>query len=272
MTTFLRTFAVGTVALATLAAPAAAQRQEQQALEWTGRLAPGKSVIVRNLNGEISVSPSTDGRASIIATKSWRRGRPEQVRVELRRVGGEDGTVIACAFWNEGASCDEDEYRGGRNRKWNWNDDDGPGDVSVRFEVRLPKGVPFVTSSINGGIAIDGATSRVDAETVNGSISARTSGGPVRARTVNGALDVVMGGGLTEDLEFETVNGGISLTIPEGLDADLSMKTVNGTVQTDFPVTLTGRINPKKLNATLGKGGRRLSLETVNGSVRLRKG
>ena len=267
----LRSMALGATAVVTLASTAAAQRQEQSALDWTGRVAAGRTIVVRNLNGEIDVRPADGDRASIVATKSWRRGRPELVRVELKRVGGDDGTVVACAFWNEEASCDETGYRSGRSRGMRWDDDNGPGDVSVRFEIRVPRGVKVVTSSVNGGIGVEGATASVEAETVNGSISARTSGGPVRARTVNGGLDVTMGTTLTEDLEFETVNGGITLTVPEGLDADLSMKTVNGNVSTEFPVTVTGRLNPKKLNATLGKGGRRLSLETVNGSVRLRK-
>lgn len=265
----LMAVALGT---ALVAAPAAAQRREQQALDWTGRVAAGRTMVIRNLNGEVSVRPADGDRATIVATKRWRRGDPEQVRVELRRSGGDDGTVIACAFWREDASCDEDGYRGGRSRGMNWRDDGNSNDVSVDFEVRVPRGVKVVTSSVNGEIAIEGATASIEAETVNGSITARTSGGPVRAKTVNGALDVTMGKALTDDLEFETVNGGITLTVPEGLDAELSMKTVNGSVSSDFPVTVSGRINPKRLNAILGKGGPRLSMGTVNGSVRLRRG
>ena len=49
------------------------------------------------------------------------------------------------------------------------------------------------------------------------------------------------------------------------------MSTVNGSVQSDFPVTIQGRLNPRKLNATLGKGGQRIEMKTVNGDVRLRK-
>jgi hypothetical protein len=34
---------------------------------------------------------------------------------------------------------------------------------------------------------------------------------------------------------------------------------------------VSGRINPRRIRATIGSGGRRISLETVNGSVELRK-
>jgi hypothetical protein len=253
---------------------AAAQRrseQEASALDWNGTVAPGRTVYVRNMNGEITVRPADGPRASIVATKVWRRGNPEMVRVELRRVGGETGDVIACAFWTEKATCSESGYVGGRSN-WRWDDEDGPGDVRVTFDVRLPAGVNLETSSINGGLNVDGVSGRVEAETVNGGVTARSSGGPVRAKTVNGSIDVSMGRAPSDDLEFETVNGGINVAVPDGVDAEITMKTVNGTVSTDFPVTVSGRINPKRLSAVLGKGGRRLSLVTVNGSVRLRKG
>lgn len=273
MPRLIAAFALATFATAPLATPAAAQNRgesEEKALDWSGVVPAGRTVVVRNVNGQITVRRADGPRASIVATKVWRRGRPERVRVELRRSGGESGDVIACAFWNETATCDETGYRNGSNSR-NWNDGDSPGDVQVEFEVRLPAGVHLATSSVNGGVSVDGASGRVEAETVNGQVVARSTAGPVRAKTVNGGIDVTMGTALTEDVEYETVNGSIALSIPDGLDADLTMKTVNGSVSTDFPMTVSGRINPKRLSGTLGKGGRRLSLETVNGSVRLRK-
>ena len=58
---------------------------------------------------------------------------------------------------------------------------------------------------------------------------------------------------------------------PPKIDADIELSTVNGRFQTDWPVTITGRIDPRHLRATLGKGGRRIRLSTVNGNVELRK-
>jgi len=46
---------------------------------------------------------------------------------------------------------------------------------------------------------------------------------------------------------------------------------VNGSIETDFPLTVTGRLGPRRVTGTIGNGGRRLALETVNGSIRLRK-
>lgn len=264
----LLTMALGTM---TAAAPLAAQRSEQsaEALDWSGAVAAGRTVAVRSINGEIRVRPADGDKASIVATKRWRRGNPEKVRVELQKLA--NGDVLVCAFWDEKATCDENGYRGGKGNRWSWKDDDGPGDVSVAFEIRLPAGVNARSSTVNGSVDVSGVSGEVDAETVNGSVSARSTGGPVRAKTVNGGIDATMGKRLSDDLEFETVNGSITLTVPDGLDAELRMATTNGSVSSDFPLTVSGRLNPKRINATLGKGGNRLELQTVNGDVRLRK-
>lgn len=267
MTRTIRCLGAGAMAAALHVTPMTAQTREEKALDWSGVVAAGKTMVVRTLNGGVVVRAAAGDRASIVATKQWRRGDPATVRVEWRRVGGDDGTVIACALFRPDASCDETGYRGGRDRG-GWRDDD---DVSVSFVVEVPRGVAVVTSTVNGGLDIQGATSGIDAESVNGGITASTSGGPVRAHTVNGKLDVTMGGPLTSDVTFATVNGSVSVRIPETLDAELSMRTVNGEVLSELPLTVTGRINPKRLRTTLGKGGATLSVETVNGDVRLRR-
>ena len=46
---------------------------------------------------------------------------------------------------------------------------------------------------------------------------------------------------------------------------------MNGEIETDFPLTVTGRFGPRRLNGRIGSGGRTLSLETVNGAVRIRR-
>src|SRR5207249_12260940 len=56
-----------------------------------------------------------------------------------------------------------------------------------------------------------------------------------------------------------------------GLSTEVRATTVNGDIQTDFPLMVTGRLGPRRLHGTIGSGGRRLALETVNGSIRLRK-
>jgi hypothetical protein len=220
------------------------------------------------LNGSNNVVPATGDKAEVTAVKRWRRGDPADVKIEATKVGnGQD--VLVCAVWSERTECDEDGYETRNDRRW--RDDDNRNDVSVEFTVRLPAGVRLITSTVNGALDIDGATSSVEASTVNGEIRASSTGGPVSASTVNGSVEVRMREMGTEPLEFSTVNGSVTVYVPDNINAELDMRTVNGRVSSDFPLTISGRINPRHLRATLGKGGQRLEFSTVNGSVELRK-
>jgi hypothetical protein len=252
------------LAVTTTAAPAQ-ERGGSTDFNWEGRIPRGRWLYVRNLNGGIRVEKATGDRVEVTGEKRARRGNPDDVRIEMRKIGNED--VIICALWNDNTDCDEDGYR---TRNDGWRNRRGD-EISVEFTVRLPEGVKLVTSSVNGSLRIDGASSEVQASTVNGGITASSSGGPVHASTVNGNIDVRMRDLGTEDLDFETVNGSIEVAVPDQLDAELVMRTVNGRVSSDFPLTLSGRINPRHIRATIGKGGRRISFSTVNGSVELRK-
>ena len=258
---------------AALAAPAAAQdrdrdrdrdTQRDDAFTWSGVIPSGRRVMIKNINGGIQVERSTNGRVEVSAEKRWRRGNPEDVRIEQKKVG-ED--VLVCALFSEGSRCDESGIHTDRRTKWNDRND-----VSVRFTVRVPDGVRVDLSTVNGGVEVTGVNNEVDAHTVNGSITARSAGGPVRARTVNGSINVSMGAlGRADDLDYETVTGAITIELPSNFGAQLELSTVNGRVSTDFPITISGTLSPRRLRGTVGNGATRLRASTVNGSVTLRK-
>src|SRR5438309_767113 len=112
----------------------------------------------------------------------------------------------------------------------------------------------------------------IEIKGVNGDVRASAGSGDVEVTAVNGEIVASLGRATWSDaLEFRTVNGGITLDLPAGLSTEVRAKTVNGDIQTDFSLMVTGRLGPRSLRGTIGNGGRRLALETVNGSIRLRK-
>ena len=242
---------------------------------WDGNISSGRWVYARNLNGSVKVEKATGGRLEVTAVKRWRRGNPEDVKIEVTRVGSGEGDVLVCAIWRDVTEdCDEQGYRtrDNRNRRDRWTRDRDDDDVSLDITIRVPDGVKLDVSSINGGLDITGATAEVEAHTVNGGIEARSTGGPVNASTVNGEIDVRMGAIGNGNLDFSTTNGSITVTVPDGLNADITMRTVNGSVGSDFPMTVNGRISPRRIAATIGRGGMKIDLTTVNGSIDLRRG
>ncbi len=256
-------------ALAALAAPAAGQAQtrtERDAFTWAGKIPEGRWITVRNMNGTVYVTPSLTDKVEVTATRHTKRGNPEFVRFEVRKFGAGDQDVLICALWGEHSNCDETGYRSRGDRRVRENE------VWVEFRVRVPKGVKVGAYSVNGEVSVRDVNAEVEAESTNGSVTVSTASGPVNARTTNGSVRATMGAfDLKSDLRFESVNGTVIAEFAEDIDADIELSTVNGRFLTDFPVTITGRIDPRRLRATLGKGGPRIRLATVNGNVELRK-
>ena len=89
---------------------------------------------------------------------------------------------------------------------------------------------------------------------------------------MNGSIRGTLGSShWTEALKFQTVNGSIALDLPADVSTDVRATTVNGGISTDFPISVTGRVDPRKLIGTIGGGGRSMEVQTVNGSITLRR-
>lgn len=250
--------------LAVLALPAAGQpRQSDNSFKWTGRIPAGAWIRVNDLNGNISVERATGSDVEVTATKTWRRGDPAVVRIDTRKAGE---SMVICALWGERSTCNENgaEHHGDRIRN---------NDVRVDFHVLVPAGVKIGIQTVNGSAVVDGATAEVEAGTVNGEVDVATTGGPVSASTVNGAVRARMGRVDSDaNMAFTTVNGNVIVEFTGDFGGDVDLSTVNGSLNTNFEMTVVGRLDPKHLRAHIGKpGGPRLKLETVNGSVELRK-
>jgi DUF4097 and DUF4098 domain-containing protein YvlB len=69
---------------------------------------------------------------------------------------------------------------------------------------------------------------------------------------------------------FTTVNGSIVLRFPDSLNTEVRAATVNGDITSDFSVT-TSRVSRRRLEGMIGAGGRTLALESVNGSITLKR-
>ena len=242
-----------------LAARGAAAQGE---FHWKGQIAAGKTIEIKGVNGDISTVAGS-GEVEVTAVKHARKSDPDEVKIA---VVPHDGGVTICAVYPSNGrrdnSCEPDD-RGHMNTHDN--------DVVVDFTVRVPAGVRFVGRTVNGAIDAANLGGDVEANTVNGSIHVATSG-YAQASTVNGSITASLGRAQwTDALEFHTVNGAITVELPASVSTEVRASTVNGSIETDFPLTVTGRLGPRRVTGTIGSGGRRLALETVNGSIRLRK-
>lgn len=228
---------------------------------WQGRVAEGRTVTVRGVNGSITATRGS-GDVVVEAVRTARRDDPGEVTIEV--VEDREG-VLVCAVYPSGWFR---ENRCARGRSYRMKP--GRNDVKVAFRVSLPDGVHLHARNVNGDVRATGLSSDVTAVSVNGDVTAE-SAGVVSARTVNGRIDAALGAAPGRDLSFQTVNGGVRLALPDGVDADLSIKTVNGRIDSDFPVTVRGRWGPRSASGRLGEGGPGIDVATVNGGIELRR-
>ncbi|HXM39453.1 MAG TPA: DUF4097 family beta strand repeat-containing protein [Gemmatimonadales bacterium] len=260
----MRSSVIAMLVLAAVAGNAAAQQTGD--FHWTGRIAPGKRLEVKGVNGAVRAVAATGAEAVVTASKHARRSDPEDVKIEV--VESENGVTI-CAVYptprraHRANSCEPGDA---------WHSSTDNNDVTVDFEVQVPAGVEFNGQTVNGEMSAEGLKGDVRASSVNGSVRVTTTG-LAEASTVNGSVYVEMGRANWEnELEFSTVNGGITLVMPAKLDTDVRASSVNGDINSDYPLTITGRFGPRRVRGTIGAGGRTLNLSTVNGEIRLKKG
>ena len=235
-----------------------------ESCRWQGRVAAGQAIEVKGVNGRIEAEPGTGSEVEVRAVKRSRRSNPDSVDVRVVEHGG---GVTICAVYPTPAGERPNECAPGSGGRMSTRDND----VQVDFVVRVPSGVNFVGRTVNGEIEARGLPGDAEAHTVNGGVTVEAAGHTL-ARTVNGSIDARMGrADWTGEAEFTTVNGAITLALPADAAADVEARTVNGGIDTDFPLQVSGRVSRRRMSGTIGGGGRKLTMETVNGAIHLRR-
>jgi DUF4097 and DUF4098 domain-containing protein YvlB len=147
--------------------------------------------------------------------------------------------------------------------------------------------------SVNGVVDVSGPRGRIEIEVINGSVTIQDASGHVEASTVNG--EVIVGGGPFEKAALESVAGGVRFEADLGAQGRLNVETVSGTaevfvapnIKADFSIsTFSGEIEndlgvgtiqqeeyipAKELSFSTGPGGARITVETLSGTVHIRK-
>ena len=250
---------------------------------WDKALPAGNEVSVHNVTGQVTVKPSTSGRVEVTGTKRGDSRDFDRVKAEVHETS--HGVYICAVYEDTDSDCDEDGvHMHGRNRDRDWDR------VRMDFEVAVPANLTVSAGSVSGDVHVEGIPNEVDASSVSGDVSVSGAKGRVSAHSVSGrvrldhiraesleahsvsgdvdaVVDELQGNG---DLSFHTVSGEVTVDLPKALDADLRMSTVSGSFDSDFPITLNGRMERRRIEARIGKGGRRLDIQTVSGDVRLR--
>ncbi|MDO6428789.1 hypothetical protein Q4489_17405 [Thalassotalea sp. 1_MG-2023] len=159
-----------------------------------------------------------------------------------------------------------------RYKKSNWNKNSSG---SVDYEVNVPVGTKLSDIElVNGSLTIKNVSGAMKLQTVNGSIDAAGLANNSEISSVNGSVDVNYIDSIEQldDISIETVNGRVVLSLPANINADVEVETMHGSIKNDFGLSakknmFTGR----SLEGMIGSGDVQVDIETVNGSVKIKK-
>lgn len=246
-------------------------------------LGAGKSLVVDNMWGDVTVTGTGGNEVRLVAEETIRarnEGRAELARreVSLKLIETADGLVLCadgpfrdpadCTEWAQDRRRPEPGYR-----------------VFYDIELRVPRSVDLRVSTIEGEISVSSIRGDFHVHGVNGGIEMSEIDGAGVAETVNGPVRVDFVGNPREDCVFKTINGKIDVAFRTGLSADMRFETMNGDVLTDFEYELLppGELQREtrrgrtvwRLDPTtairVASGGPELWFENINGDILIRR-
>ncbi|MEO8129113.1 MAG: hypothetical protein ABJF23_08810 [Bryobacteraceae bacterium] len=235
------------VLLLTLISLSSSAADRPDPFAWHGPVAPGLSVEIRGLNGDVRAEFSNGSEVEVYAQVSG----AEPVHVDVIH---HDGGVTVCTVSQE-------------DPKQCSHLAPATGDARINYTVRVPKGVGLIGRTVNGEVEAQNLQGDVNAETVNGTIQISTSG-KAQARTVNGNIVATCS---LKSAALSTINGSITLETASLTNAAFQAETRNGAIITDFRIAGHRGLTSRRIGGKYGNGSREIRLKTVNGSIQLRR-
>ena len=260
---------------------------------WSGPLAAGRTLTIRNIVGDVTVERASGGTVEIQARKrAGRRGDPADVTIH--RIETSSGIEVCVIYPNMDQDDDDCDRRSSRRGR---HDDRDQNDTRVYFTVRLPAGAHLDAGTVAGDVIARGLRGgEVELASVSGDIDASDVTAPVlEVKTVSGDITLlgiasgdVAGETVSGDVEysgevrsqgrydFQSLSGDVILMVPEGLSARVNASTFSGDFFSDFAMSMSGsmstsRKSRRRISGTIGEGSASLDLQSFSGDVEIRR-
>ncbi len=263
-----------------VAVSAGADLRESRDLEESFPIAPGGRLVVDNIFGSVTVTGAAGREVTMKVVETIEADDPtalERARREVALLTSAEGGVVD--LYVDGPFRDRDE------RGWRRKHERRRYRVIYDFTLEVPRDVALEISTVTEGeISIAGVHGDFDISNVNGGIEMTDLRGSGSIRTVNGPIHANFSRSPTETSGFETVNGKVEVYFPPDLSADLELDSRWGELWSEFdfvalptqPETRTTRGGRTVIKmggpvVRVAQGGPRLSFETLNGDVLIRK-
>jgi DUF4097 and DUF4098 domain-containing protein YvlB len=249
-----KAYLAGTAALLLSAAGVADVKETE---EHSFEVNSGARISLENINGNIEISSGSGKEVSLtVYKKAGKQEYLDELKVDID--AAEDYVRI--------------ETRHPDRKGWfNWGNGNSG---SVSYVLVVPADVNLdAIETVNGDVEIESIEGDVKASTVNGTLEVSGLMANVRLETVNGSVraDFLELGG-DQRVDAEAVNGKITVMLPADASARIEAETVNGGIDADdFGLKAEKGFVGRDLSGQIGEGDARISLDTVNGSIKINK-
>jgi DUF4097 and DUF4098 domain-containing protein YvlB len=226
--------------------------------EMTFDVNPGARVSLENINGDITIVGGSGDQVKVTAHKQ--AGKQEYLD-ELKVVTDASADYVRI----------ETRHPKSESSWLNWGENNSG---SVAYELSVPADVTLdAIETVNGDVSIQAVSGTVKASTVNGGLEVENLVADVSLETVNGTITADFDAlGADQRVDAEAVNGRIELLLPADASARINAETVNGSIDADdFGLEPEKGFVGRDLSGEIGGGDARISLDTVNGSIKIRK-
>ncbi len=242
-----------------------------------------------NIEGDVEVEAYDGNTIEMELKKTVRARRSDDVKLGMEELDidineGENYVKVMMTAPN----MEDRSYPEELNCNWNWQRHSEKRYYRYRYDykVKVPRSISVKISTVNNGdLFIRDVEGQIYANNVNGDVELMNISENTKAHTVNGHIEVEYKSMPSEFGDFQTVNGDIEVIAPENGGAVYSFDTQWGKVYSDFD--FSKKIAPKleknsggkgvkyKLSGNsyqVGNGGPSMDFETLNGTIRIRKG
>ncbi len=240
---------------------AVAQSREQVREEFhqTYPLSQNGRISLENIQGAVHITAWDRNEVKVDAVKTA-YSRELLNDAEIKVISTADSLRIHTRYPDGNLTFNSDEYQRYQNP------------ATVEYTLTVPRNARLSSIElVNGNLNIEGIAGDVNASSVNGHITASNLRGEAKLGTVNGNLDATFDK-LDESkaVSLGSVNGNVTLVIPSDSNAIIKAGTVHGGIKNNFGLPVRrGDYVGRELYGQLGRGGARLKLGNVNGSVNI---
>lgn len=280
--------------ISTLVLTSAAAFAQDRNFDRTLTVTAAPGVNVATGAGSIHFHPGSDSQVHIIghihANHGWMSGSGNNVQARVQQIADHPPIVQNGNEVTVGERHANDLYR----------------NLSIDYDVTLPRTSRIIASSGSGDIENQEAGASLKADSGSGNIRARgihgpanlqtgsgdieliqTASGDVHAQTGSGSLrltivssalragtgsgDIEVNGTPTADWRLETGSGNIHLNVGSSSKFNVNASTGSGSIRIEQPFTMQGELNRNHITASVNGGGSaNVKANTGSGDIQIR--